>query len=197
MTYSWIASLTAFGPLVEDPARTEGVSGLGVDETAFLAANHAHHTLFVTGFVDLDSGRLLDVVANRCGASVSGWLARQDQSWRDGIDVLALDPHRGPPHQPQECRAQRTSTSFGGASTEQWPAQAVKVCTHEAGSVRQRRRRRLVGAEPRLGTGLGPRSKGLLAAGVAGLSRSRPEVLRGGVRREVVPPLVELRWRSS
>jgi transposase len=81
--------------LVADPARTEGVRALGTDETAFLAANTAHHTLYVTGFVDIDSGRLLDVVPDRCGASVSGWLARRDQSWRDGIDVLALDPHRG------------------------------------------------------------------------------------------------------
>lgn len=81
--------------LVDDPARTAGVSGLGTDETAFLAANAFHHTLFVTGFVDLDSGRLLDVVQNRCGASVSGWLAARDQAWRDRISVLALDPHRG------------------------------------------------------------------------------------------------------
>ncbi len=82
-------------PLVDDPARTAGVAALGVDETSFLAANATHHTLFVTGFVDIGSGRLLDVVQNRCGASVSGWLARQPRPWRDGIDVLALDPHRG------------------------------------------------------------------------------------------------------
>jgi transposase len=82
-------------PLVADPARIAGVSALGTDETAFLAGNAEHHTLFVTGFVDLDSGRLLDVVENRCGASVSGWLATQGQAWRDGVDVLALDPHRG------------------------------------------------------------------------------------------------------
>jgi len=82
-------------PLVDDPARTVDVSGLGTDETVFLAGNAFHHTLFVTGFVDLDSGRLLDVVENRCGASVSGWLDGQDQTWRDGIGVLALDPHRG------------------------------------------------------------------------------------------------------
>jgi transposase len=81
--------------LVDDPARTEGVRALGVDETAFLAATAEHHTLFVTGLVDIDSGRLLDVVENRCGASVSGWLAGRDRSWRDRIDVLALDPHRG------------------------------------------------------------------------------------------------------
>jgi len=82
-------------PLVDDPARTAGVSGLGTDETAFLAANAFHHTSFVTGFVDLDSGRLLDVVENRCGAAVLGWLDGQGQPWRDSIGVVALDPHRG------------------------------------------------------------------------------------------------------
>jgi transposase len=82
-------------PLVDDPGADRRVSGLGTDETAFLAANAFHHTLFVTGFVDLDSGRLLDMVENRCGASVSGWLDSQGQTWRDSIGVLALDPHRG------------------------------------------------------------------------------------------------------
>ena len=57
--------------------------------------NAEHHTLFVTGFVDLASGRLLDVVENRCGASVSGWLAAMCTEWRDSIKVLALDPHGG------------------------------------------------------------------------------------------------------
>lgn len=82
-------------PRVDDPDRLAGVAALGVDETSFLAANATHHTMFVTGFVDIGSGRLLDVVQNRCGASVSGWLAAQPRQWRDGIDVLALDPHRG------------------------------------------------------------------------------------------------------
>lgn len=82
-------------PLVDATARLDGVTGLGTDETAFLAANTEHHTLFVTGFVDTEDGRLLDVVPNRCGASVSGWLAGMTAEWRDAIDTLALDPHRG------------------------------------------------------------------------------------------------------
>src|SRR5215217_7032763 len=49
--------------LVADPARLETVTRLGVDETAFLAANRAHSTVFVTGVVDLSGAhpRLLDV----------------------------------------------------------------------------------------------------------------------------------------
>jgi transposase len=75
--------------------RMDRVRALGLDETAFLAANTHHPTLFVTGFVDLDRGRLLDVVEDRCGASVSGWLSRQDTGWRDGVQTVALDPHAG------------------------------------------------------------------------------------------------------
>ncbi len=82
-------------PLVEDPDRCDGVSGLGMDETALLAANATHHTSYVTGFVDLDSGRLLDVVEDRCAASVSGWLKSMHTDWRDRIEVLAIDPHAG------------------------------------------------------------------------------------------------------
>lgn len=40
--------------LVEDPARIEGVRALGTDETAVLAANAEHHTVYVIGLVDLD-----------------------------------------------------------------------------------------------------------------------------------------------
>jgi hypothetical protein len=40
-------------PLVEDPVRLDGVRAVGVDETAFLAATGARHTVFVTGIVDL------------------------------------------------------------------------------------------------------------------------------------------------
>lgn len=91
-----MAAVADYGtPLVDDPVRLDGVIALGTDETAFLAANQTHHTLFVTGFVDLDNGRLLDVVENRCGASVSGWLATRETAWRDRIETVALDPHRG------------------------------------------------------------------------------------------------------
>src|SRR5215204_1900625 len=40
-------------PLVKEPARLAGVTAVGVDETAFLAATSRHHTEFITGIVDL------------------------------------------------------------------------------------------------------------------------------------------------
>ncbi len=80
--------------------RLAGVSALGVDETAFLAANGAHHTVFVTGIVDLGRrphrpARLLDVVQGRTGTALSDWVSAQPASWRAGIEVAAADPFRG------------------------------------------------------------------------------------------------------
>ena len=83
-------------PLVDAPARLDGVRRLGVDETAFLAATGAHPTVFVTGIVDLTGRpRLLDVVPGRSGNALASWVAARDQAWRDGIEVAALDPFRG------------------------------------------------------------------------------------------------------
>ena len=81
--------------LLDDPARTAGVRALGVDETSFLAANRRRHTRFVTGLVDLDRGRLLDVVDGRAGQAVTDWLAERDQGWLSAVERVALDPYRG------------------------------------------------------------------------------------------------------
>jgi transposase len=64
-------------PLVDDPARLDNVTAVGVDETAFLAATGQHHTEFVTGIVDLTGPpRLLDVVPGRWGRRCpTGFLA--------------------------------------------------------------------------------------------------------------------------
>lgn len=61
-------------PLIDDAARLAAVTGVGVDETAFLKATGTHPTLFVTGIADLTPGRparLLDVVQGRSGAVLS------------------------------------------------------------------------------------------------------------------------------
>ena len=82
-------------PLVEDPARLEGVEALGLDETAFLRASPAHPTLYVTGFVDLERHRLLDVVPGRSAGGVRTWLGQRPLQWLREIGAVALDPHRG------------------------------------------------------------------------------------------------------
>lgn len=95
----WSTVMTAvrdYGqPLVDDPDRIGDVDALGMDETSFLAGNQFHHTLYVTGFVDLSRHRLLDIVPGRSATSVSDWLDEQPEVWLEGVRAVALDPHRG------------------------------------------------------------------------------------------------------
>ena len=82
-------------PLVDDSARLEGVATLGLDETSFLKATRLAPTRYVTGLVDLEQGRLLDVVADRTRAAVNGWLGARTHDWLARIATVALDPWRG------------------------------------------------------------------------------------------------------
>ena len=82
-------------PLVEDPARLDGVDALGLDETVMLHAGPRRHTTYTTNFVDVKRARLLDVVAGRSGKAVEDWLEERPEEWLAGIDVVALDPFRG------------------------------------------------------------------------------------------------------
>jgi transposase len=82
-------------PLVEDPMRLDGVATLGLDETSFLKATPLAPTRYVTGLVDLEGGRLLDVVADRTMAAVDRWLGARTRDWLAGIGTVALDPWRG------------------------------------------------------------------------------------------------------
>lgn len=95
----WFAAMAAVRdhgtPLVTDPARIEGVSALGLDETVWLHAGPRRRTAYVTGFVDLDRAQLLDVVPGRSGKAVSDWLEARPTDWLEGIEVAALDPFRG------------------------------------------------------------------------------------------------------
>jgi transposase len=81
--------------LVNDPARTRGVTALGVDESSFLRAAPGRRARFVTGLVDLGRSRLLDVVDGRAGSAVTRWLADREQAWLSAVDRVALDPYRG------------------------------------------------------------------------------------------------------
>jgi transposase len=95
----WATVMRAVGdhgrPLVDDPTRLEGVAALGLDETSFLKATRMAPTRYVTGLVDLERGRLLDVVADRSRAAVDGWLGAQPRDWLARVAMVALDPWRG------------------------------------------------------------------------------------------------------
>jgi transposase len=82
-------------PLVDDEERTHGTRSLGLDEIAFLRANARRHTTFATNFVDLDRGRLLDVVAGRSAKAVEDWLGSRSPKWLSGVRTVAIDPFRG------------------------------------------------------------------------------------------------------
>ncbi len=96
---SWHTAMAAVRdhgrPRVDHLSRLGAPGALGLDETAFLAANGKHPTQLVTGFVDLDRHRLVDVVENRSAAAVSAWLRSKPEQWRDGIVTVAIDPYRG------------------------------------------------------------------------------------------------------
>jgi transposase len=82
-------------PLVDDAARLEGVAALGLDETTFLKATRVAPTQWVTGLVDLERGRLLEVVADRTRAAVHSWLDARPRAWLAQVATVALDPWRG------------------------------------------------------------------------------------------------------
>jgi transposase len=82
-------------PLVDDAARLEGVAALGLDETSFLKATRLAPTRWITGLVDLERGRLLDLVADRTRRAVDGWLHARPHGWLVRIGTVALDLWRG------------------------------------------------------------------------------------------------------
>ncbi|MGH9029566.1 MAG: ISL3 family transposase [Acidimicrobiales bacterium] len=82
-------------PLVDDPDRVGDVTALGIDETAFLAANAEHATALVTGFVDLDAHVLIDMIEGNRAIDVSRWLSRKDKAFLEAIGTVACDLHEG------------------------------------------------------------------------------------------------------
>lgn len=96
---SWHAAMEAVRdhgrPRVDHLSRLRMPSAIGVDETSFLAATARHPTVLVTGFVDLDRHRLIDVVAGRSAAAVSDWLRAKPEPWLAGIATAVIDPYSG------------------------------------------------------------------------------------------------------
>ena len=82
-------------PLVEDPGRMAGVRFLGVDEHKMLSATRNRRTFYATSIVDIGHGRLLDVIPGRNADDVAYWCALAPGAWRQRIDAVAIDPHRG------------------------------------------------------------------------------------------------------
>jgi transposase len=95
---SWHAAMAAVRdhgrPRVDHLARLGAPSAVGLDETSFLAATAEHPTLLVTGIIDLDRGRLVDVLPARSAVAVTDWLESKPTPWLAGITHVVIDPYQ-------------------------------------------------------------------------------------------------------
>jgi Transposase/zinc-finger of transposase IS204/IS1001/IS1096/IS1165 len=81
--------------LVDDADRIGVVAELGVDETAFVRSGPGRRPGFLTGMVDLERHRLLDVVRGRSGNDLRVWLEARPADWCGQVRTVAIDPHEG------------------------------------------------------------------------------------------------------
>ena len=86
--------------LINDDQRFDGVTVIGVDEHAW---RHTHRgDKYVTVMIDLTGirdgtgpARLLDMVEGRSKQAFKTWLAEREESWRNGVEVVAMDGFTG------------------------------------------------------------------------------------------------------
>jgi transposase len=94
----WHAAMVAVRdhgqPRVDHLARLGVPAAIGLDETSFLVATSTHPTLLVTGILNLDTGRLVDVLPARSATAVTDWLASKPARWRAGIRHVVIDPYQ-------------------------------------------------------------------------------------------------------
>ena len=174
----WATAMTAVRdhgrPLVNDPRRIWGVRALGVDEHKMLAAGPRHRSIFATQLVDLDRGRLLDVVPGRSAKSVSSWLDQRTGYFRAKVAVAAIDPHAG------YQRALRTSLPRATITVD--PFHLIKLANACIDDVRRRVQRETLGHRGRKDDPLyGVRR--LLTRGWERLSEHQEERLLAALRR--------------
>ena len=86
--------------LIDDPARLDGVTAIGVDEHVWRHTRRGDK--YVTVIIDLTGirdgtgpARLLDMVEGRSKQAFKQWLTERPQAWRDGIEVVAMDGFTG------------------------------------------------------------------------------------------------------
>jgi transposase len=86
--------------LIEDPQRFDGVAVIGVDEHCWRHTRRGDK--FVTVIIDLTPvrertgpARLLDMVEGRSKQTFKQWLADRPDTWRQGLEVVAMDGFTG------------------------------------------------------------------------------------------------------
>jgi transposase len=117
-------------PLVEDPKRVKKVRALGIDETSFLSATRDHRTIYVTGLVDLDRKRIIDMVEGNAAPDLRRWCAGQDPAWMRAVRVVATDL--------AESYRSGTSPHLDQAIRVADPFHVVRIANHCVDKVRRR-----------------------------------------------------------
>jgi transposase len=86
--------------LIEDPHRLDGVQVIGVDEHVWRHTRKGDK--YVTVIIDLTPvrdrtgpSRLLDMVEGRSKKVFKEWLSQREPSWREGVEVVAMDGFTG------------------------------------------------------------------------------------------------------
>ena len=86
--------------LIDDEHRFDGVTTIGVDEHVWRHTRRGDK--YVTVIIDLTPvrdgtgpARLLDMVEGRSKQAFKTWLADRPQTWRDAVDVVAMDGFTG------------------------------------------------------------------------------------------------------
>jgi transposase len=86
--------------LIADLGRFDGVKVIGVDEHVWRHTRRGDK--YVTVIVDLTAvrdrtgtARLLDMIEGRSKKAFQQWLTDREPSWRDGVEVVAMDGFTG------------------------------------------------------------------------------------------------------
>ena len=86
--------------LIDDDKRFDGVRVVGVDEHVWRHTRHGDK--YVTVIIDLTPvrentgpARLLDMVEGRSKQTFKTWLAQRPKTWRDSVEVVAMDGFTG------------------------------------------------------------------------------------------------------
>jgi len=86
--------------LIDDPDRFDGVAVVGVDEHVWRHTRRGEK--YVTVIIDLTGvrdgtgpARLLDMVEGRSKQALQTWLAAREESWREAVEVVAMDGFTG------------------------------------------------------------------------------------------------------
>jgi transposase len=86
--------------LIDDPGRFDGVTVIGVDEHVWRHTRRGDK--YVTVIIDLTGigegtgpARLLDMVEGHSKQALKQWLGERAESWRNGVEVVAMDGFTG------------------------------------------------------------------------------------------------------